>query len=431
MDEQANRRCLLAFAAVALTAALLVGAFNWLVDPYRLFGAPLTDGFNLRKPVVGKNTRMIKAWEVVKLRPAAIILGTSRAEVGLDPNHPGWRAQPVYNLALPAARIYEAYRYLQHADAQRPLQQVVLALDFSMFNGAVPSQPGFDELRLDLAGESWHSLGRVHDLLTMLFSFDGLKSSIETIQRQRDAFVSYLPSGERHPTEKWEEIREGGGHRAAFLRDADYDMRAADGWALFSFAYPEQFRYETTFGPLRDLLRYCRARGIELHATISPLHAHKLLEIRQVGLWGQYDSWKRSLVYMVQEANSGPGDKPITLWDFSGLHAFATEPLPALADAQTRMRWYWEGSHYQRQVGDAMLDKIFGVDSAHIEPPAGFGIQLSSGNIESHLAAVRTDLERYAAAHEDQVRALAELFAHSAKFRAQVLAVRAKHVRNQ
>lgn len=431
MDEQANRRCLVAFAVVALGVALLIGTFNWLVDPYHLFEAPLIDGVNLRKPLVGKNTRMIKAWEVTRLRPAAIILGTSRAEVGLDPAHPGWRAQRVYNLALPSARIYETYRYLQHADAQRPLEQVVLALDFFMFNGAAPSQAGFDEARLDLNGARWPSVVRWRDLVTTLFSLDGLEASVETIRRQRDIFVPYLPSGERHPTEKWQEIRAAGGHRAAFLRDAEYDMGAADGWVLFSFAYPLGHRYDTTFEPLRDLLHYCRERGIELHITVSPVHAHKLLEIRQVGLWDHYEQWKRVLVSMVGEANARPGGKPIALWDFSGLHAFATEVVPPLGDAETRMRWYWEGSHYQRVVGDAMLDRVFGVASSPVEPPADFGMLMSPATIEAHLATIRAGLERYAATHEDQVRTLADLFLQSAKLRAQVLAVRGKSVRRQ
>jgi hypothetical protein len=296
-----------------------------------------------------------------------------------------------------------------------------------MFNGAVPNQAGFDDARLDLAGKSWPNFGRLHDLVTMLFSFDGLDASFETIRGQRDPFVSYLASGERHPTEKWEEIRELGGHRAAFLRDADYDMHAADGWPLFSFSYSAGHRYKTTFGALHDLLRYCRERHIELHVTISPLHAHKLLEIRQVGLWDQYEIWKRSVVSAVEEANSVPSDKPVVLWDFSALHALATEPVPPLHDTRAQMRWYWEGSHYKRVVGDAMLDRVFGVSSVQLEIPDDFGVKLSSETLAASLASVRTELDRYAAEHADQVQALATLFMQTAHLRAEVLSKRGRH----
>ena len=427
MDEQASRRCLRSFAIVALCASVLVCSFNWLVDPYRLFNTALFDGHSLRKPLLGPNARMTKAWEVAQLNPAGIILGTSRAEVGLDPNHAGWRVPPVYNLGLPSARIYETYRYLQHADAQQSLEQVVLALDFFMFNGAVPSQAGFDETRLDLNGGRRKNLGRLKDLVTTLFSLDGLEASFETIRRQDDLFVSYLFSGERHPTEKWQEIRGVGGHRIAFRRNTEYDLSASDGWVFFSFDYPPDYHYITTIGPLRDLLIYCQKRGIELHISVSPLHAYKLLEIRQVGLWEEYEQWKRLLVSTVEEVNSGPYGKPILIWDFTGLHTFATEVIPPLNDIETRMRWYWEGSHYQKIVGDVILDRIFGVITAGVEIPVDFGVRLSSATIEAHLAGVRTGLERYAESHEDQVRALDDLVTQSASIRAHLLTTRGQN----
>jgi hypothetical protein len=428
MDERASRRCVVAFVGVLLTAALSIGACNWLIDPYRVFGAPVIEGINARKPLVGEYARMIKAWESTDFRAAAIILGTSRAEVGLDPNHPGWRAHPVYNLALPSARIYETYRYLLHADAQRRLEQIVLALDFSMFNGAVPNQAGFDEGRLDSPGAFGPNVQRLHDAVTMLFSIDGLKASLRTIRSQRTQFVSYLPAGERHPTEKWEEIREMGGHRAAFIKDAGYEMRTVDGWTLFSFVYPTEYRYHTTFEPLSEILRYCAARGIELKVTISPLHAHKLLEIRQAGLWEKYEDWKRTVVRMIEDVNAESHVKYISLWDFSGLHGFNTEPLPAPGDADTRMRWYWEGSHYQRAVGDAILDRVFGVESSGMKVPNDFGFVLTASTIEEHLVRVRRDLDRYAANHQDEVRTLAGLYLQAAGARAKLLSSQARHV---
>jgi hypothetical protein len=112
----------------------VVGATNVLVDPFCLFPSLEIRGFNAVKPEVYSHVRMIKAHNVRFAHAKGLILGTSRAEFGLDPQHPDWRVGSVYNLALPNASIYEAQRYLEHAYTQNPVQQVVLALDLGMFN---------------------------------------------------------------------------------------------------------------------------------------------------------------------------------------------------------------------------------------------------------------------------------------------------------
>jgi hypothetical protein len=92
------------------------------------------------------------------------------------------------------------------------------------------------------------------------------------------------------------------------------------------------------------------------------------------------------------------------------------------------MRWYWEGSHYQRAVGDAILDRVFGVDSERVEIPAHFGVLLTSSNIEEQLMRVRRDLDRYALTHQDQVRTLVELYAQTERPRAKLLSDDIRHL---
>jgi hypothetical protein len=92
------------------------------------------------------------------------------------------------------------------------------------------------------------------------------------------------------------------------------------------------------------------------------------------------------------------------------------------------MRWYWEGSHYQRAVGDAILDRIFGVESSGMKVPADFGLAVSASTIEAHLVRVRRDLDRYAADHQDEVRTLAALYMQAEGAREKLLASQARHV---
>src|SRR5207244_12361208 len=89
------------------------------------------EGFNPYKPAVDHRVRLVKAYDVRRLRPQAIILGTSRSHLGLRPSHDGWdrAAKPVYNLAFDGATTKEMYQYLLQAHAVRPLRPAGLALD--------------------------------------------------------------------------------------------------------------------------------------------------------------------------------------------------------------------------------------------------------------------------------------------------------------
>ena len=115
------------FLATALIL-LAVAAINVVVDPYGIFRLVDRTGFNSVKPAAASRGPMAKAYQVLRVQPKTLILGNSRAEVGLDPNHPAWpqAARPVYNAALPGTGTATSLRYLQHvlaATAGNPAAQ--------------------------------------------------------------------------------------------------------------------------------------------------------------------------------------------------------------------------------------------------------------------------------------------------------------------
>jgi len=67
------------------------------------------------------------------------------------------------------------------------------------------------------------------------------------------------------------------------------------------------------------------------------------------------------------------------------------------------MEWYWESSHYKKELGDRVLDLIF----SHVEPgrvvAEDFGVKISSDNIEQHLAKIRRDREHWRTTHPSDV----------------------------
>src|SRR5437879_9836638 len=127
-----------------------------------------------------------KAYDVRRLRPQGIILGTSRSHLGLRPSHDGWdpAAKPVYNLAFDGATTKEMYLYLIHAHAVQPLRQVVLGLDtYHATLAPAAARPDFDAHLLDTpGGRALPSLIRAD--LKVLTSLDTLRASLATVRSQ-------------------------------------------------------------------------------------------------------------------------------------------------------------------------------------------------------------------------------------------------------
>ena len=129
------RRFALALAAFTLLPPLLIAAFVIAVDPFYVFGSPSVPGLNAVRPYYESNIFSAKPYQVRRIHPAAVSLGSSRVEVGLDPRHRGWGDPHTFNFGLPGSTSYEVMLAFLHAQtAGHPLRQAVVGLDFFGFN---------------------------------------------------------------------------------------------------------------------------------------------------------------------------------------------------------------------------------------------------------------------------------------------------------
>ena len=103
----AAARYLWAWVVSTLALLVAVAAVNLIVDPYGLFRIVDLPGLNRIKSQAGERAALFKRAGVERMRPAGLVLGNSRAEIGFDPESPAWpeSARPVFNLALPGAGI--------------------------------------------------------------------------------------------------------------------------------------------------------------------------------------------------------------------------------------------------------------------------------------------------------------------------------------
>jgi hypothetical protein len=134
--------------SVPLALVLLLAGFIAAVDPYWLFGSPSISGFNESRPYYETSVVQAKPYQLLRVRPKVIALGSSRAEVGLSPEHPGWADRHAFNFALPAANSYEIMLSFLHAQSvAAPLREAVVGLDFLSFNIYRKLVPTLDDRR--------------------------------------------------------------------------------------------------------------------------------------------------------------------------------------------------------------------------------------------------------------------------------------------
>lgn len=361
------------FAGIA-GFALVIAALNLAVDPYRVFGTPDVSGFNALKPDFVESLRMTVPYAIDRHRPDALILGTSRAGRGYSPQHPAFAGYKAYNAALPAVSLYEMLRVLQHAQATRPLERVVLGLDNRVFYADRDGNGAFSEARLsvDAQGRPQARLftATLPDYAASLLSTDALLASVRAIRTQGWTRLTLDDDG------LWRSVGDAfdshAGFRAMTINTFDrYRRYAAD-----------PFRIERSVEPLREILRLCHRAGIDLRMIVPPSHAWHFEAMEHSGMVERFDEIRRAIVTTNEKVAREFGRSPYPVWDFSGYRGHNIEPAPETKD--DRPAWFWETVHFKPALGNAVLDEVFAPADA---PSPVLGVKIDQTNIDTHLAA--------------------------------------------
>ena len=418
------RRFLMAATATTLAILATVAVFNGVVDPLGALRLVDKPGFNHSKPGLHTRVRVAKAYDVRRIAPRGIILGTSRSHLGLRPSHEGWSptAVPRYNLAFDGATTKEMYLYLRHANSVAPLEQVVLGIDTYHLSGAPAStRPGFME---DALYADSGALSRLRVALTdvrLLVSMDTLVLSVETLGAQWHPEPEWFaPNGQRlgevffrRPGEVFHDQSPRDYFLAYDRRELGYQLGAskpAD--AKLPYAKAASAPENTSFDYLKRIIEYCREHRIDLRIFTTPTHARNLEISAATGAWPFIEAGKRKLVALLAEdAAAHPGEKPIPLHDFADYSSITTEPLPG-PGSKEEMANFWDSSHFKEGVGDLVLDRVLGTNPPSGPIPRDFGVRLDAGNVEAHLAAVRQRQAAYRASHREEAAALAAMIEH-------------------
>ncbi|MGK7948701.1 MAG: hypothetical protein AB4368_07810 [Xenococcaceae cyanobacterium] len=334
----------------------LVAVINLVIDPYLYFYSPSFKKINQFKPEREKHLMLSKAAEIKHIETKIIFLGSSRVMSGLNTKYPGLKYPDfTYNLGLPGVNMYQIMHYFNHALAnQSQIEQVILGIDFFMFNENLENLENFDEARLE-------DKIVVKDIINNLLSIDALKASVTT-------FKANLNNEDRSDSKETTKSR--------FKRWLTNFLTYEGFYGKYNLS---QARLEN----LQAIVDKCKQHNIELIVFISPTHATQYEAISVSGLWQTFEQWKREVI------------KITPVWDFSGYNSITTESI------SDRMDNYIDNSHYSLRVGDLVLSRMLSFQTDKV--PEDFGILVTSENIESHLNQVRLDREIWQKEHPEEV----------------------------
>ena len=402
-----KRNYLTTLLGIPLAFALAFIAFNWLVDPFGIWNDIRLKTFNALKPEQAARQRISEMGVWARHATPNLILGTSRADIGLDPGHPGFVGD-TYNLGISSQPLEESRRLLEWAGTQVALRQVVFATDFFTTNAL--REPPADYT--DGNFERYNSL-------RLLTSIDTLQASIRTVKGQSLSGMLerghlWGSDGRRYWSQEYAITK--GGHRKLALDSEKYYLSR-------TYLPPPAYTFAFTAGnksaenDYRRIFSFAHRKDIDLRVLVSPSHARQWEVINVLGLWPQWEEWKRMLVRINDEEARKAGKAPFPLWDFSGHNSITSEEFPVSGDVEAMMNWYWDSSHYKKAAGDLVLDRIFARGGGAAEVPPDFGVLLSDDMLEQHLQQLRLARDRWRESHPKDVAEIAEMAATAAKER--------------
>jgi len=357
---------------VAVAALSVVAVFNLLVDP---LGAYPGIGLKMLQPHRDSHFGRVARAELARRGHWQMaILGTSRPKAGMPAEHPVFATNRACNLAVDAARMTEAAAMFEFTRAGNPLRHVLLCLDLAMFRDSTFYQFDFGESRFDtnLVLFEYHC----KNILGANISDQSLEAFMDVVRGRKP------PPGERDGFHV-RNLSPGTSQRALFNRS----LRA------LAYGYAVQHPAPREMEALRAVIASSRDHGIALTLAINPVHALDLELLVAGNAWPRFEQWKRDVVTMVRDL----GATNVVVWDFSGYWELTTEAVPPTGDTTTRMKFYFENSHYTPAMGALMLDRMFLGATNH------FGAKITGQNIEAHLQLLREQRESFARTHADEI----------------------------
>jgi len=405
------------FTGIFFTSAISV---NYFTDPYRLYDTYKATNINAIKPVAGTHSRQSKIYAARKKNPDVLVVGNSRPELGIDPQHEFFQQNNLktYNMGIPGSSLKMQYGYALDLIRDQNIKTIFIGIDFADYMNHPdrisdpfqwpPKVQEFDNRKKynwdGSENPAFHSQ-YLKDLYLPLISLGTLKDSIFTLINQKETAKNLTEHGFNTQNNiahasKTEGIR-------ILFNQKNKEMTARFNkteWQTFTTGYQWSGEFET----LNFLLKQLRSRNIKTYLFINPYHAHYLKIMEMANLEKPFQDWKRKLVDLT---HSPDNNDLIELWDFSILDDFQSERI--LDQDRKTLKWFWEPAHYRKELGDIMIWNMMGPDEKKNIP--SFGKKLTPATVETILQHDRIKLRLYSKNNPEEIKYLKQFTQTSVK----------------
>jgi hypothetical protein len=345
------------FFSVSLLLLVAIGLFNRIVDPFWYYRDIEIKGFNAIKPKFRRYERHIKPVLLLREQPEAIILGSSYAEIGIDPTSPFFTDHgrlKGMNFALAGAFWDRVQCQLEYAVTHANIKRALVGF----YPGALP---------MVNCAKEFPSLGQV-STGELLLSSRALMASIETIREQKKENPSHTKEG------MYFYIRGQAGvdrqFREFFTRHIKDNPHCLDAANASDLAINPVADSNLDLSGLQRMIKTAQTHGVELVLFAYPSHAYSLELSKQCGELNERWRAMKSIAALIEKASAGR----VSAWHFYGFNDTTSEPIGAAAAK------YWQDpEHFNYEMGNRMLADMF--DKTGNKPE--FGHRLSSSNIEA------------------------------------------------
>ncbi len=406
-QDMLPRQFVCSWLAGVLGMLTLVALVNVIIDPYGIYGWVNIAGFNRNKTQAIAESRMVKPYLIDRMHPATLVLGSSRIEVGFDPESEAWpeALRPVLNLGLPGSGPYGQFRILQDALATTHPKLVLMGISFAdaqlvpvrdASNASVSAVATEFDARLRIAEDGTPNadfrLARVKDTATTLLSLSALGDSILTVLNQNIADRSSLTALGFNTAGDFKELVRTDGENNLFAAKDREKIADTIRWAADPHLDTES---------VAKAIALAQQHHAEVVVVIAPVYVGEIEIYRQSGVIKRYDDWRRQISDIVAAAAR---NGKVSLWDFSAISPYTTEALPPAGDRTTQLHWFWETNHFRPAVGELVIKRIFG------EGPADFGTLITPTTLPQEELAQHTLLHHFEEMNPKEVQRVIELY---------------------
>lgn len=379
---------------------VFVASFSYIVDPFAIYGRVYNkDELEVNGHGFARHLQMGRPYGIKKQKPEILLMGSSRVAFGFkyDAKNNKFASDKVYNTGLLAVTEYELLRYLQHAASVTSLKQVIIGVDFYQFHAGLHPKPDFEEGRLAVNANNQPNSLFIKDYLPTLLSINSAVDSFEEVVGIIKDKDIYLTNGFKL------DVLQGGDLSSFKVNESGYVQSVYKGFTFENGGI-------NTFDYFRKIIEFCYEKNIELRLFIPPAHARQWELVNAMGLWPDWELWKRKMVEITEEIAIKQQRKAVPIVDFSGYSQYSTEPVPR--EAGKAMKWYRDSAHFLPPLGDIILDRLLGNVTSEIDCKEQFGILISSANINEHLQCINQKHEQYVETHQQDIKDIQELIVH-------------------